>query len=224
MSRVPGYDYSARHAYEAPEVPRDYEAERFSGVLGSYRYRREQRAVGSLLQRIPEGIRILDCPCGTGRWWPLLAQRAESIVAVDVSESMLDFARSRIEVVGIPVEVLSSAAEQLPFSDDSFDYVFSHALTKHLPVPVQYEVLREFARVARKGVICSFGVMSHLTYEIWRRRALAESYPVLPEELAWMAEAAGLRVEAKRKCTTPLGVEHSVLFSSVDTPPPGARG
>lgn len=128
---------------------------------------------------------------------------------------MLRIARSRTTEVGIPVEVLRADAEQLPFPDNSFDYVFSHALTKHLPVPVQYEVLREFARVARKGILCSFGILSHLTYEIWRRRNLVESYPVLPEELEWIAEAAGVRIEAKRKCTTLIGVEYSVLFSCI---------
>ena len=81
------------------------------------------------------------------------------------------------------IEICQGEAECLPLADGSVDYTFSHALTKHLPVPIQYAVLAEFARIARLGVICSFGVFSHLTYEFWRRRQLKESYPVFLEEL-----------------------------------------
>ena len=107
-------------------------------------------------------------------------------------------------------------AEKLPLPDKSVDYVFSHALTKHLPVPIQYHVLKEFSRISRLGVVCSFGVFTHVSYEFWRRRRLVESYPVFYEELEWMAEFAGLRVVKKIKCTTNLGTENTVLLQKVE--------
>lgn len=212
MRSRPGFEYSARHSYDRGGVPERYESERFSGRLGRYRRMRERRAVEAMLGQLPRDMRILDCPCGNGRWWPVLAQSASSLVALDVSQAMLEYASNRSHEVGVPVEVAVGQAESLPLADESVDCVFSFALTKHLPVPLQYEVLREFARVARVGVICTFGVMSHATYEIWRRRRLPESYPILPEELSWMADAAGLDIIDRRKCTTPIGVEHVVLF------------
>jgi hypothetical protein len=61
------------------------------------------------------------------------------------------------------------------------------------------------------------GVFNHVTYEFWRRRHLDESYPVFLEELQWMAKEANLVIKAKAPCTTPIGVEHLVLFERAAT-------
>lgn len=213
------YRYSAWHAYREKCVPETYERDRFSGALGRFRRRREAAALREIVGMLPRGISILDCPCGTGRWWQLLETRASRLVAVDISPAMLESAAARAETMRTPVELLRGDAERLPIEDGAVDYGFSHALTKHLPVPVQYEVLRELARVSRRGVVCSFGILGHLTYEVWRRQRLSESYPVLPEELGWMAKEAGLTIRAKRRCTTPIGVEHAVLFECAESAP-----
>ncbi len=208
--------YSAKDSYLSGSSVEDYERERFSGVLGHYRYLREQHAVSSLVEMLPDGASIVDCPCGTGRWWPILTMKAKYIIAFDISKGMLHHAEERAKEFNIDIDVKEGDAENLPLDNSSTDYVFSHALTKHLPVPVQYDVLAEFARISRSGVICSFGVFSHLTYEFWRRRHLKESYPVFFEELEWMAAAANLKIKAMRKCTTPIGVEHTVLFDKLN--------
>jgi ubiquinone/menaquinone biosynthesis C-methylase UbiE len=212
MGKEPHLKYSAKESYQNGSSIEKYEKERFSGVFGKYLYAREQKAVSALVEMLPNGISILDCPCGNGRWWPVLARRAKHIIAVDVSQGMLDHAAKQSHPFEIKIETRKEDAEDLSLADNSVDYVFSHALTKHLPIPVQYKVLAEFSRVAREGVICSFGVFTHLTYAFWRRRHLRESYPTFPEELNWMAEAAGLKIQTMRRCTTPLGVEHTVLF------------
>ena len=158
--------YSAKHSYQDISAARNYEKDRYSSLFGRYIYQREQNAVGALVDRLPGGMVIADCPCGTGRWWPVLARRASRIIAIDISEGMRQYAVDRAASMELAIEVTSGDAEQLPLDDQSVDYVFSHALTKHLPVPVQYQVLSEFSRISRKGVICSFGVFTHLNYEI----------------------------------------------------------
>jgi ubiquinone/menaquinone biosynthesis C-methylase UbiE len=207
--------YSAKEEYQADSVPVEYERERYSSLLGRYTYGREQRAVGKLVDMLPSGISIADCPCGNGRWWPMLAKKADHIIALDVSRSMLDHASNQTSKFNIEIEVKEGDAENLYLDDNSVDYVFSHALTKHLPIPIQYKVLSEFARVSRLGVICSFGVFTHLSYEIWRHRNLVESYPTFKEELEWMAAAANLKIVTMHKCTTPIGVERTVLFEKL---------
>jgi len=208
-------EYSAKDSYQSGSIQEQYEKERFSGLLGRYRYMREQKAVASIVDMLPMGVSIADCPCGSGRWWPVLARRANHIIAIDISKGMLEFARDKAKGIDIDVDVREGNAENLTLEDDSVDYVFSHALTKHLPIPIQYKALKEFSRVSRKGVICSFGIFSHVTYEIWKRRHIDESYPTFIEELSWMAESAGLIIREKFKCTTPLGVEYTVLFDKV---------
>ena len=215
-SNRPFLYYSARIGYQNYSTTAEYERARFSGILGRYRFVRELRAITSLIDMLPKGIIVADCPCGTGRWWPVLARRAQRITAIDISKGMLSCASEQAEKTEFAVELCEGDAECLPLADGSVDYTFSHALTKHLPVPIQYAVLGEFARIARSGVICSFGVFSHLTYEFWRRRQLKESYPVFFEELEWMAIGASLKIRAMRKCTTPIGVEHTVLFDKIN--------
>jgi ubiquinone/menaquinone biosynthesis C-methylase UbiE len=214
-NRAPSLRYSAKYSYGSGSTREEYERERFSGILGRYRYVREQRAVASIVGMLPEGVSVADCPCGNGRWWPLLAHRASHIVAIDVSQGMIEVARDEARKFDIEIEVREGDAEKLDLENQSVDYTFSHALTKHLPIPIQYHVLAEFSRISRRGVICSFGIFSHLTYEVWRHRHLEESYPTFLEELEWMAKGAGLSIRKRRRCTTPIGVEHTVLFDKL---------
>jgi len=206
-------DYSAQYEYQDPVSIESYEADRFSGLLGKYRWNREQKAIISILKELPnKNLTICDCPCGTGRWWQLLSQYASKIVGIDNSDAMLERATREAKEVDAEIELISSRAEKINLPDKCVDYVFSHALTKHLPVPIQYIALSEFSRISKFGVICSFGVFTHLSYEFWRRRKLKESYPILYEELEWMAAAADLQIIKTIKCTTPLGTEKTILF------------
>ena len=204
--------YIARKAYLDADVVADYERDQFSGRMGHYWYRREQSGVASVAEMLPPAVTVLDCPCGTGRWWPVLSRRATSIHGVDISPAMLAAARGRADGLALPVTLAEGDAEHLGFDDGSFDVVFSHALTKHLPIPVQYRVLNEFARVATSWVVCSFSLVERASYEIWRRRAFADSFPLLPEQLRDMAGDAGLVQVGRRQCRAPLGVGVSVLF------------
>lgn len=208
-------DYSARHRYRDKNGVDQYEKLRFSGLLGRYRHYREQKAVSALVEALPNNISIADCPCGNGRWWYLLSRRSDRIIAMDLSQAMLEAAKKRAKEFEIDIEITNGDAEDIPLADKVVDYAFCHALTKHLPIPVQYKVLTELSRISRSGVICSFGVFSHVTYEFWRRRNLVESFPIWPEALQWMASAAMLRIVTLRKCTTPIGVEHTVLFDVI---------
>jgi ubiquinone/menaquinone biosynthesis C-methylase UbiE len=218
-------DDQAREVYRDYSVGESYERDRFSSLVGRYRFWHERKAVEHLLERVELDARILDCPCGTGRWWPILKQRNATIVAGDVSPGMRDHARQRAAADGYDIEIVEADAESLPFEDDSFDWVFSFALTKHLSRPMQYAILTEYARVARRGVLCSFGLLNHFTYEVWRQRhrrrlnaGTVQSIPLVVEELDWMASCAGLQLVERRRCTTPVGVEYVCLFQHRTVP------
>ena len=208
----PDMNYPAKDRYLDPKDVASYENDRYGGWLGRHRWRREQRGVGALIRSLPHDLTVLDAPCGNGRWWPRLAERASGITAVDVSEAMRAAAERRRSDVDVPVTVQHGDAEALPFDDGSFDVVFSHALTKHLPLPVQQAVLNEFARVSGRWVLSSFSVVTPLTYGIFRLRRIGRGNLLLPEQLEVLAEVAGLEVVDSRRCGTVLGVERSVLF------------
>ena len=204
--------YEAKNRYLDPRDVASYETDRYSGRLGRHRWKREQDSVGALIRSLPDGVTMLDCPCGNGRWWPRLAERASAITAVDVSEAMRIAAEQRRSDIDVPVTVQHGDAEALPFEDGSFDVVFSHALTKHLPLTLQQAVLNEFARVSKGFVLSSFSVVTPLTYGVHRLRRNGPGNLLLPEQLDVMAGVAGLEVVASRRCGTVVGVEKTVLF------------
>lgn len=207
-------EYSAKRAYHATVSAEMYEERPFyKGPIGWYRKGLERRAISGAINRLPSGKSFLDCPCGNGRWFELLGQRASLIQALDVSPSMLEFAQNRAKTLPFEAVMQSGDAEDIPLDDEAVDYTFSYALMKHLPIPIQYNVLREFARVSRSGVICSFTIFGHISYEFWRRRKHEESYPVFVEELEWMAAFAGLEIDQIVRTSTPIGLEHLVTFN-----------
>src|SRR3954447_14722873 len=51
--------------------------------------------VDRLLELTPAGGRVLDAPCGTGRWFAPIVESGRSVVGIDQSAGMLDQARRR---------------------------------------------------------------------------------------------------------------------------------
>lgn len=98
--------------------------------------------VRKTLNRMPRGQRILDVGCGPASW----LFRAEVYpIGLDISPSyMQEFATSgRYGVVG--------SADNLPFTSQSFDAVWSIGLFHHLPDEVALATLNQLVRVCKKG-------------------------------------------------------------------------
>ncbi|MGH3440594.1 MAG: class I SAM-dependent methyltransferase, partial [Nitriliruptorales bacterium] len=95
--------------------------------------------------------RILDVGCGTGfLGLGLLASgRATELHAVDISEGMLERARSNADTLGVRARLVRASATRLPFPDAAFDAVVTRGVLHHLHDPVG--ALREWRRVVRPG-------------------------------------------------------------------------
>ncbi|MEP0804631.1 MAG: methyltransferase domain-containing protein [Chloroflexota bacterium] len=119
---------------------------------------------GNLLKALeeilnPSGLDILDLGAGTGRLAVLLAPRAKSVRAFDVSEEMLRVCRQKLERSGLAnwkVEVADH--RQLPVADHSADLAVSGWSVSYLAVwnPASWRAelekwLREMKRVLRRG-------------------------------------------------------------------------
>jgi SAM-dependent methyltransferase len=127
--------------------------------------------------------------------------------------------RARREQAGrVPLSLARAEAERLPLGDSCVDYVFCYALMKHLPPEVKRTVLREFARVARHGVVASFAVFNPLTWLRWRwmtrqrQPGPVHSYPVWSKELEALAREAGLRVARRASVLGWLSLEKVVYL------------
>lgn len=96
------------------------------------------------------GGRVLEVGVGTGISLPGYSDRTR-IVAVDISEDMLDKARERVRRLGLGnvEDIRRDDAEALSFLDNSFDVVVAQYVVTACPDPER--ALDEFARVCRPG-------------------------------------------------------------------------
>lgn len=125
----------------------------------SVRWKAEDKAVGTLLESLPEDISVIDLPFGTGRFTDLYVQRRAKITGVDISADMLSASR---EIYGSALDdaVLEVGnATALKYPDKSFDLVVSvRFLQNIIPFGVVKLALREMARVTRSWAILEFEV------------------------------------------------------------------
>lgn len=104
-----------------------------------------------LASAAPTGAeRVLDAGTGTGHTALAFAARVAEVVAVDLTEAMLDQGRRLAHERGIKNITFQHAdVERLPFANASFDLVTSRYSAHHYPRP--QAALTEFARVLRPG-------------------------------------------------------------------------
>lgn len=96
------------------------------------------------------GGRIIEVGVGTGISLPQYA-RSSRIVAVDLSDAMLNKARARVREQHLSnVELVTVGdAENLQFADNSFDVVVAQYVVTACPHPER--ALDEFVRICRPG-------------------------------------------------------------------------
>ena len=195
-------EFDVAGAYRDAEVAARYAEKHDRSAGHRARDSREQALWRSLLADVGRPDRILDCPAGTGRFWPLLAEIGGELHAVDGSDEMLSAGVRRHPEVAL-ASVSCARAEALPFDDEHFDLVFSSRLLHHFDdAEIRRTILREFARVSCGRVAFSTwrsGNWPSFREQRLSRRADARTrfFRSMPEILADVA-AAGLEVEALR--------------------------
>jgi SAM-dependent methyltransferase len=101
---------------------------------------------------VEAGQRVLDVGAGTGALTGELLARGAAVVAAEPSPEFTQALRSRFP----EVEIHEAPAEELPFSDGSFDLALAQlvvAFVQDAPA-----AMRELVRVARRVAICMWGV------------------------------------------------------------------
>jgi len=134
---------------------------------------RAQQMAGQALALAGDPAVILDLPCGTGRFWPLLVRKTKhTILAADNSDAMLAVARE----VSPPhllerLNLFQSSAFDIQLDANSVDHVFCMRLLHHITRPEdRLAILKEFHRVTRQTVALSLWVNGN--YQALRRRRL----------------------------------------------------
>lgn len=119
---------------------------------------RERRAIEGMLAQVPHQT-ALDLPAGTGKLAGIFAALGTSVVASDISPSMLKLAEveySRAGCKGARFQV-EDASDLGNFRDGSFDVVVCLRLMHRVPAALRKLMLCEFSRVAPYTIV-SFGI------------------------------------------------------------------
>ncbi|MGJ9456819.1 demethylmenaquinone methyltransferase [Oceanobacillus sp. CF4.6] len=151
---------------------------------------------------VEQGSRALDVCCGTGDWSVALARVVGiegSVTGLDFSKNMLSVAEKKKEELNLDqLELIHGNAMELPFEDNSFDYVTIGFGLRN--VPDYMTVLKEMHRVVKPGgkVVCLETSQPTLigfrqAYYLYFRfimpvlgRLFAKSY----KEYSWLQESA----------------------------------
>jgi ubiquinone/menaquinone biosynthesis C-methylase UbiE len=135
--------------------------------------------------------RFLDFGCGVGRMTRAFSTYFTSCTGIDVSENMVSLARD-YNRERTHCDFVSSQSTALPFSDGSFDFVFSVLVLQHLPTrSMILGFIGEFVRVAKENGVIVFQVPINvpLRRRIQLRRRLWTVLSFLAVPKSWLFKA-----------------------------------
>jgi ubiquinone/menaquinone biosynthesis C-methylase UbiE len=93
---------------------------------------------------------VLEIGCGIATDGLEFARNGANYVGVDLTPHSIELARERFSLFGIPGQFeVGNAEERLPFSDGTFDHIYSFGVIHHSPLPER--IVHEIRRVLRPG-------------------------------------------------------------------------
>ena len=170
---MPDYPLLERR-YDAGDIRKQYR--KVAWFYDRWSRLTEDAALCRLLQlaELRDGSRMLEVATGTGRLAAKLLARSPSsqLEGVELSSTMLRRARRRLnEQHPSACWHLSQAdAYQLPFRNESFDYLFNTFMLDLLPAEAFVQMLGEFRRVLRPGgslFIAAFSFGTRPVHRLW---------------------------------------------------------
>jgi SAM-dependent methyltransferase len=126
---VAGYDADAA-TYGDDEYPSDMQRE----------------WVARVLRLVPPGGIVLDAPCGTGKYFPMVAAAGHRLAGADLSAGMLAQARAR----GIAFSLEHTSLQELSYAGQ-FDAILTIDAMEHIPPEDWPGVLANLHRAVRPG-------------------------------------------------------------------------
>jgi magnesium-protoporphyrin O-methyltransferase len=101
------------------------------------------------------GLRILDAGCGTGALAVEAARRGASVVAIDLSPTLVDLARERLPT-DLPGSIDFRAGDMLDAALGEFDYVVGMDSLIHYETADAVRVLAGLAERTRRAVLFTY--------------------------------------------------------------------
>jgi len=161
-----------------------------------------RRIVAGIVASLPAGAPVLDIPCGTGKYFPMLLAAGMHVTGVDRSRAMLERAREKFPDVALRDGELQDLDTRA-----AYDAVLCIDAMEYVPPEDWIAVARNLRRAARPGAPLYLTVELAEAADVEREYAEARDLgmPVVPGEcvvgggyhyypgreraLAWLADA-----------------------------------
>jgi SAM-dependent methyltransferase len=124
------------------------------------------------------GRRVLEIGVGLGSDHQRFVESGALISGIDLTPRAIEMTRKRLEAFGLEADVQVCDAENIPFSNEEFDLVYSWGVIHHSPDTVR--VIAEIHRVLKRGgkaKIMIYSKWSLIGYMLWVRYALMVGKP-----------------------------------------------
>lgn len=133
-------------------------------------------------------ITILDVGCGRGDFIKVLASQYSqiNIIGIDYSDAAVDIAKENLSKY-LNVNILKSDSANLPFKNNSIDYVFCLDIVEHLYPDHLDKTIKSVFRILKPGggiIIHTFPTkyinnVAHLILRFLNKKRSACQYPIL---------------------------------------------
>jgi len=183
-----------------------YETLRFQTRRSIKRNVCEQSIVNQFLEQHPEGIWVLDVPCGMGRFNDVLARYRMKVLSID--KRLWRAASTLSKTCGPSTLAIHGDALSLPFRDDSVDVALCVRLTHHLDRERLGALLRELGRVSPEVLITFYNVHTIRAQYRKLKKFLRGKQPAYSYSLSCMREMAAKARLSITDHVSPFGILH----------------
>lgn len=123
----------------------------FDSIMNMYDTNRRVEVIFDdfLVKENLKGKTLLDGGCGTGWFTKKAIERGAIVTSIDIAEKLVEITKNK----NPQTTALKATLLELPFADNTFDYVISSDVIEHTPDP--YKATAELIRVLKpNGKIC----------------------------------------------------------------------
>jgi SAM-dependent methyltransferase len=167
------------------------------------------------------GRRVLEVGVGAGSDHLRFARAGAECFGVDLTPAAVELTSRRLDVENLHSKLQVANAEQLPFPDASFDFVYSWGVIHHTPSPET--AASEILRVLKPGApfcVMVYNRHSLLAAQAWLRFGALRGRPLRsPSRLiAEHVESPGTKAYSAREATALFSAAGRVSVTTVLTP------
>lgn len=96
-----------------------------------------------------KGKKVLDIACGTGVLTEQFCRMGAEVTAIDLTHKAVELTKKRLALHHLEANVIQGDAQQMPFADNTFDYVCAWGCLMHMPQTEK--AISEIHRVLKPG-------------------------------------------------------------------------